>query len=319
MRSYVNRLTSDVSFRTEAVIGDNSKFMTYDRDYWYGFSTLLAEGWTHSGGTEMLAQMHAKHDADGPKGGGPLFVLRAGSGDWQVLSRGRDVSQKTYALNSAYEDVGRWVDWVVHYRPSHDKPGILKIWKDGTLVVNQTDRATAYDDEFGPYWKMGMYLPWRDRDCCNDVPAAKEVFHDAFRVASGPNAGYLDVAPGNASEPIEVIEEQVIPTPAPAPAPEPVEVTEPVTESYVEIQGLTHKQHVSGTLPLAVAAAAPQGIEKIVLWADKTQIETRYDAAYGFYWFEFDSRQHSGLVRLKAVAFDDDGNKMRHTVRVVVD
>lgn len=37
MRSYVHRFDSIVSFRTEAVIKGEAKFLKFEQDYWYGF------------------------------------------------------------------------------------------------------------------------------------------------------------------------------------------------------------------------------------------------------------------------------------------
>ena len=226
MRSYVNRLTSETSYRTEAVIPGDVKKMTFDRDYWIGFSTLLPPGWTHSGGIGMMAQIHHTNDP-GESGGAPPFALRAGSGNWNILSRGENVSMATYTLNSAYEDVGRWVDWVIHYRPSKTSNGVLKVWKDGALVVNQTNRSTTFDDQIGPYWKMGIYEAWKDPNCCNDVPPEKIVYHDALRIASGPGAGYEYVAPRSKTtlerstgrEPQEPT--NAVPRSDPGPVPEP--------------------------------------------------------------------------------------------------
>lgn len=194
LRSYINRYNSKESYRTEITFQggiDGRQKMVYNRDYWVGFSTLFPQNWKHSGTTEIVAQVHTTQE-----GGVPL-AIRAGKGYWQVLSRGNRTKMTTYDLNSVYDDLGRWVDWVVRYKPSYRSEGVLKVWKDGELVVNQIGRPTAFKAEVGPYFKFGMYLSWRDRDCCDDMPPGKKVYHDALRIASGPNVKFRDVAPRN--------------------------------------------------------------------------------------------------------------------------
>jgi polysaccharide lyase-like protein len=198
LKSSLNRRTSDVSFRTEMKIRGGMRGpqkMTWGRDYWIGFSILLPNDWIHSGDGELLAQIHASPN-DGRGYSGVPFEIRAGRGDWEIWTRGQSVKKKLYTLNDAYTDRGHWVDWVVHYRPSYDSNGIIRVWKNGALVVDQTDRPTAAKSNIGPYWKMGVYAGvWKDRNCCNNTPEEKVVYHDALRIASGPDAGYHDVAP----------------------------------------------------------------------------------------------------------------------------
>ena len=73
MESYVNRLTSTNSFRTEAVLKTNPK-MEFNKDYWYGFSIYLPYGWEVPDKFEVLAQFHHTPDA-GAGGSTPLRNL----------------------------------------------------------------------------------------------------------------------------------------------------------------------------------------------------------------------------------------------------
>ena len=175
--------------RTEAVIPGRAKLMEYDRDYWIGFSLYLPEGWTAPNGMEILAQIHRKPDP-GEVHTQPPFALYSGSGYWKVTSQGWGDKQD-WILNCLYHDVGRWVDFVVHYRPSYTSTGVLQVWKDGTLVADRKGPTTA-EDKLGPYFKFGIYKG-------RYKAPEKTVYHDNFRVASGPDAGYADVASGKSS------------------------------------------------------------------------------------------------------------------------
>jgi uncharacterized membrane protein YgcG len=331
LKSSLNRRTSKVSFRTEMKIRGGMtgrQKMTWNRDYWIGFSVLLPRGWTHSGDGELLAQIHGSPN-NGKGTSDVPFEIRAGRGDWQVWTRGS--GGKLYTLNSAYEDVGRWVDWVIHYRPSYNGNGVIQVWKDGALVINEGRRSNTRQSNIGPYWKMGVYAGlWKDRNCCRNSPEAKVVYHDALRIASGSNARYADVAPrggavfepespssggssgsgsgsgsssgsdsgsgsssGSTSEPI------------------------PATDSFVGITNLNNYQEVSGVVDVVIEARDPDGIDKVVFWVEDKIIGQRSNPPYNF---SFDSRSLAGKdgVRLKAVAFDERGNKMRKVTRVSV-
>jgi hypothetical protein len=170
--------------RTEAVIPGTAKFMDYDRDYWIGFSVYLPAGWQVPNDMELLAQIHRSTTG----GGQPPVALYTGSGDWKLTSQSWG-GKKDWFLNSVYEDVGRWTDFVIHFKPSDGSNGILEVWKDGGLVAQRLGPNTPRDSK-GPYFKLGIYKG-------KYSAPSKTVYHDEFRVASGPSASYEDVAPGN--------------------------------------------------------------------------------------------------------------------------
>jgi hypothetical protein len=190
MESYVNRNTSPFSFRTEATLKPKITLQR-NRDYWFGFSVLLPVGWEVPNVFELIAQFHASEPT-----GSPPFAILTGSGKWKINSR-YDGGMKDWFLNDVSEDVGKWTDWVIHYKPSLDAQGIVEVWKNGKLVASRTGPNDFSSASVGPYFKMGMYLGWKDRTCCNSYKPEKVVYHDALRVASGPLAKYEDVAPRN--------------------------------------------------------------------------------------------------------------------------
>jgi hypothetical protein len=119
--------------------------------------------------------------------------MYTGSGKWKLTSRWEE-GMKEWLLNNVSEDVGHWTDWVIHYKPSYGSQGVLEVWKNGQRVAQRIGPNT-YRSTVGPYFKMGLYLGWQDRNCCDDKKSEKVVYHDALRIASGPEAGYTDVVP----------------------------------------------------------------------------------------------------------------------------
>ncbi len=97
MESYVNRLTSTNSFRTEADLKTNPK-MEFNKDYWYGFSIYLPYGWEVPDKFEVLAQFH--HTPDAGAGLSPPFAIYTGSGSWKITSRNHLGEKKDWILNS---------------------------------------------------------------------------------------------------------------------------------------------------------------------------------------------------------------------------
>jgi hypothetical protein len=321
LRSYLNRKTSKISYRTEMTLPggmDGEQKMTFGRDYWIGFSTMLPRNWTHlRTGGEMLAQIHGSSSSGNGDGGVP-FEIRPKNGDWRIITRGQNETNKTYTLNSVYEDVGRWVDWVIYYRPSYNSNGIIKVWKDGALVVNQTGRRTAFKSNIGPYWKMGLYLPWKNRNCCDGDPVDRVVYHDAFRVASGSGASYQDVAPRGGSNYVADGGTSTSDGSTSGSCSSCGSTSSGSTEFYVEITNPKQGATVRGDVNIAVDARDPDGIRRVVFWVEQEKIGELSNPPYNFV---FDSRSYAGTssLRLKAVAFDNKGNKVRNVTRVNVE
>jgi hypothetical protein len=180
MESTISNSSRNIK-RTEAMIRGSKAKMEYEQDYWIGFSVYLPQGWNVPGKLEILAQIHRSN-----RSGQPAFALYSGSGEWKAVTNWSG-GRETWMLNSVYEDVGRWTDFVIHYKPSDRSTGILEVWKDGALVVQHNGPNTVRDKQ-GPYLKLGLY-----KGTYSAPP--KSVYHDELRVASGPYAGYSDVAP----------------------------------------------------------------------------------------------------------------------------
>lgn len=58
-------------------------------------------------------------------------------------------------LDLINNDLGKWVQWSIYYRPSYSKNGEIMIWKNNKLILNFKGFC-AYEDPLG-YLKFGIY------------------------------------------------------------------------------------------------------------------------------------------------------------------
>lgn len=206
MKSYLNRQTSSNSYRTEISIGTtNQTFIGSER--WYGFSIFLPSSYVPSPIWEIVAQWHDRpNDWDKGRKNPPLHLAtsRGGKpGRWTIanLWDAQPVAADgSYTIDdSIVWDLGpyetnKWTDWVFRIKWSYRSDGILQVWKDGKLVVNRTGPNT-YNDNLGPYMKMGIYKGWSNRSTPTDTVHERTLYHDEVRIAD-ESGSYAAVAPG---------------------------------------------------------------------------------------------------------------------------
>ncbi len=207
MRSVTDRYSGlKVVNRTEVVAKDVLPPLP-KQDAWYAFSVYLPAGYAFDKQWETVAQFHDIPDA-GEGYRNPILAFWTDNGIWSVSNLWDDKKITTkdadgkwvYGGKWRYElgayETAKWTDWVVHVRWSYQNDGLLQIWKNGVLVVDQRDKPNCFNDDLMPYFKWGIYKGW------SAVPSAvtrREVYHDSFRMAVGPNARYQDVAVGGGS------------------------------------------------------------------------------------------------------------------------
>ena len=202
MKTSLDRQTDRVSYRTE-VSGPGTEV---GREYWYGFSIFLPEEYTPDRIWEIVAQWHGVPDFDaGEKYRNPVMALSTTSGHWGWVTRWDakrntfESGQRQYGGTNNYDlgpcEKDTWTDWVVHVKWSYGPDGILQVWKNGKKVID-ADGPNAFNDERGPYFKMGLYKGWRDPERRNDAVGKRVLYHDEFRMGTA-EASYDDVAPGS--------------------------------------------------------------------------------------------------------------------------
>lgn len=173
---------------------------------WYGFSNYLPQDWVNDPSFEITAQFHSKPDsALGEDWRSPALTLAIYEDKWRISNRW-DSKQVTKNNNPGPEGgsegwwVGeiekeKWTDWVFHVKWSHKSDGLIEVWKDGKLVLSKTG-ANTYNDERGPFLKMGIYKPQWKYKPERSKATKRVIYFDELRVGDA-SASYEDVVPTN--------------------------------------------------------------------------------------------------------------------------
>jgi hypothetical protein len=207
MKSYLNRATSPVSKRTEVSV--KAPLTHIGDELWYGFSIFLPKSFVPGNVWEIVTQWHGTPNNGNESLGRlnpPLSLATWKSdvtrGHWSLFclwDADRVTSPGVYETDgSKLWDLGpwatdEWTDWVFHIKWSYSSDGIMQVWKNGVQVVNYKGPNT-YNDDVGPYLKMGVYKGWGDRNSPIDVVTERTLWHDEIRIA-GAGGSYEMVAP----------------------------------------------------------------------------------------------------------------------------
>ncbi|KKK75738.1 hypothetical protein LCGC14_2870720 [marine sediment metagenome] len=173
--------------------------------YWYGFSIFLLKPFEVNSAWESVANWHARPDFDIGETwrSAPMSLNTAHpkspfpDAEWILPVRwdSRKLSDLPVEGEDWYSlgpyETGVWTDWVFHVKWSYESDGFLEVWKNGVKVLAR-DGPNCYNDEYGPYFKMGIYRAGRS------AGAPRTIYHDEFRMADA-NGTYEDVAPGGKS------------------------------------------------------------------------------------------------------------------------
>ncbi|MBN1671939.1 MAG: heparin lyase I family protein [Kiritimatiellae bacterium] len=203
MKSFLNRLESPVSYRTE-VVRYGPRNIYIGREYWYGFSIYLPADYAPDNIWEIVAQWHGCPDFEiGEDWRNPVMALDTRRGIWSIVNRW-DAKRNTFESGArVYDgsvdwDLGRyqrekWTDWVFHVKWSYQADGLLEVWQDGIRVIRR-EGPNCYNDAEGPYFKTGLYKGWHDRYEPKGSVGVRTLYHDEFRIGD-VSASYAQVAP----------------------------------------------------------------------------------------------------------------------------
>jgi hypothetical protein len=130
--------------------------------FWYSFDVLVfAEDW-HPSLDFSLCQLH-KEDGGAVGGSHQPFVLSLQRGGLQVSLPGPGIMPTTGGSYTSWRPATmpiRWGQWHrvafgVNWAPN--TTGWREVWIDGARVWSQRGVATAYDEAFPGYLKLGIY------------------------------------------------------------------------------------------------------------------------------------------------------------------
>lgn len=110
-------------------------------------------------------QWHAKPSDDG-NWSHPLLTLSLDNGLFSFILAKPNGSKWYTKLNPFSVKGDTWIDFVVEFRWSKQaNQGVIRIWRDGKLIVNRPNEQVGYNDQASVFWKHGVYRrPVADKD-----------------------------------------------------------------------------------------------------------------------------------------------------------
>ena len=195
---------------------------------WYGFSLLLPLNYTADPSYEIIAQWHEYPDKNlGETWRTPPLYIKTQKGKLYLQRRwdpNKVTKNNTPGSGGGIESIligpyktGEWTEFVFHIKWSYKSDGLLEVWQNGNLIVRKAGPNT-YNDQVGPYFKMGVYKPeWKSNPSMSNT-TQRVVYFDEVRVGNA-STSYTDVASG--ASPTSTPTPSPIPTPSPAPTPSP--------------------------------------------------------------------------------------------------
>lgn len=171
---------------------------------WYGWRLYVPDNSDVSGYGGIVSQFHPGHEAAAKGVKGSPTTLRVNQDNWsfyikyQTGTSGDKILYKNEEINlsSCAGDRGRWTEWVVQAKWTHDNTGFIRMWKNGVQVIGGSapaqweNRATYHNIKESPTFKMGIYRGDPNWKGPNDMT----LYGDDYRMGNS-NATYNDVAP----------------------------------------------------------------------------------------------------------------------------
>ena len=126
------------------------------REYLVRWSTCLpADFRFDTKQPEGIGQIH-----EGAPQGSPPWGMNLAGDRYQVQLRDGNRVQ-TRDIGSAAQDRGRWVRWMLHYRPdSSGANAIMELDKDGARILSANGIPNSYPNDNRAYFKIGIYKWW---------------------------------------------------------------------------------------------------------------------------------------------------------------
>ena len=218
LKSYKFSLTRHDSgdYREELVLragfNNGSLHFTIGDEYWIGFSIFLPDSYqSPSGGSSGIVHHQYHGQPDQPPTCDPTedwrhpaVAIIAKNSEWQFASRSDssqytpvgDYDETNFLYYGAFS-TGTWSDYVINVKWGYGGSGFIKIWKNGVLKIDLTDMGNCFNDDKGPYMKIGIYSYSLDQD------QTITIYYDELRIGDS-NSSYSEVAPGGSVKPLPV-------------------------------------------------------------------------------------------------------------------
>jgi hypothetical protein len=155
-------LFGKTSFRSEVNARD---FPPLGSVRWYAFSILVPDDFPIEDNRLVLAQWHGadkKYLGEAPRSpamafrysNGSLFITICHSAD-RIVRDAKAVLSKTLFQTEEFRR-NAWNDFIIQAKWSCQSDGFVNVWWNGRQVVRYSG-PVGYNDDFGPYFKFGLY------------------------------------------------------------------------------------------------------------------------------------------------------------------
>ena len=187
---------AEFHFRDEGFPNRFEPFNLNGKVYWIGWSVFVPNSYPTGRRDGVITGQIVAHPGPETK-----FLIR---GSKWIIERawddGAGNSGRVAELSTPVTR-GTWTDWILYFERSWDPDGVMKVWQNGTLILDVTGRNANYNLAFGgshPYFKAGIYWGADDRN------AEYTLYFDNVRIAEGLD-GYDLVNPAGSGPPFPLI------------------------------------------------------------------------------------------------------------------
>jgi hypothetical protein len=184
---------------------------TTNGEYWIGISIRIpiTWQWIPNTGQEITCYIFQIHGGDN-MGQSPIIGIRNEGTRFRINICGNTAlssSDSSCQYFSAGNIIpGQWDDWVIYDKFSYDDTstltrGIVRVWRNGLLVVDKNNLLTSYNDLAPHYLKFGSYiLQWKNPPVANTAVTWVGSDYRAIRVGNS-SSSYAEVYTGPRYEP----------------------------------------------------------------------------------------------------------------------
>jgi hypothetical protein len=201
---------SSPCYRAELKTPDATRqaiFSSNSGEYWIGLSTRIPSTWQWVPGTgqAITCDIFQIHGGDN-MGQSPIVGIRNEGNRYRINICGNtalssaDSSCRYFSLGNVIS--GQWEHWVIYDKLSYDDTsaltrGVVRVWRNGVLVVETSNLLTSYNDVKPHYLKFGTYIiQWRAPPVANTTVTWVGSEYRGLRVGNS-SSSYAEVYTGS--------------------------------------------------------------------------------------------------------------------------
>ena len=128
----------------------------FKQERWVGVRMMVPEKSNQP--FQSLFQLGPIYDSDNSNAGGWYQLLAKPESDfiWDIRGYMERIHASTVRENAGPIEVGKWTNWVMHFKLSDDANGFIEIWKNGVKVFERHGINAKHGDRIPLKW--GIYI-----------------------------------------------------------------------------------------------------------------------------------------------------------------